>query len=69
MTMTPYQKAVELYERFYELTPVGASNLSVQNALIVVGEILYEYDEHVNPFFKSPRFRYWEKVKEEILKM
>jgi hypothetical protein len=82
--MTPKEKALKLCDAFYQLLPLEQYVITTdgdlsweydtwknakQCALIAVDEIIEEVVESANNEIKSTRVIYWEKVKEEILKL
>jgi hypothetical protein len=76
--MTPRQKADELFEYYYAIILAADSELSENitisilaksSASRVANEIIEEVIESANNEIKSMRVIYWEKVKEEILKL
>ena len=76
--MTPRQKADELFEYYYAIILAADSELSENitisilaksSASRVANEIIEEVVESADNEVKSMRIIYWEKVKEEILKL
>ena len=79
--MTPKEKAIELYNKFRNENPVMAINIRAKKqALICIDEIIKETPE-LTPeetfidgscgvdFFINERFEYWNKVKNELIKL
>ena len=64
--MTPKEKAMELFDRFYSIEPVQPIYIGMdkgqakQCALICVEEILETYID------LDPKLNYWKEVKKEI---
>jgi hypothetical protein len=71
--MTPKEKAEELVKKMYAAHSGLVSMLTLyfakKCALIAVDEIIQEVVESADNEIKSTRVIYWEKVKEEILKL
>ena len=76
--MTPRQKADELFEYYYAIILAADSELSENitisilaksSASRVANEIIEEVVESADNEVKFMRVIYWEKVKEEILKL
>ena len=69
--MTPKEKANELFLKYHNLWINGNSILAKQCALIAVDEVITAIE---NVFTKSvaklnSTYRYWQEVKQEILKL
>ena len=73
--MTPKEKAKELFDKYWlGITPMLNQSIAKFCALIAVDEILsdLELDDRRNEDcsnLNSPRFRFWESVKQEINKL
>jgi len=72
--MTPKEKAVELYEKYFYLLPNHSTNGDIEHliakkcAIIAVDEILDVVND-VSPYEIELSFSYWIKVKSEIEKL
>jgi hypothetical protein len=69
--MTPREKAIELFDKYFPLVEAFSSYQQEYNtkqcALIAVEEII---KEHYPPFLTSDgRHNYWQEVKQEIKKL
>jgi hypothetical protein len=68
--MTPKEKAIELVDKMYSLSPLQTiefysnSSMAKNCALIAVNEILNLYNDFIQT---HEQFLYWQEVKQEIL--
>lgn len=70
--MTPKEKAIELYQKFYYQLPSNLSDkiqdcVAQECALIAVDEIIYYLE--ITLGVDKEDFEYWQEVKQEIEKL
>ena len=69
MILKPKEKAIELFDKFYDVTPFFPKRQNVswakQHALICVDEMLLELED-IEDGYRMNRVEYWEEVKQEI---
>ena len=71
--MTPKEKAIELYQKFYYQLPINLSDkiqdcVAQECALIAVDEILLEHFGDTSDY-GTRRYYYFQEVKQEIEKL
>jgi hypothetical protein len=69
--MTPKERAIDLYNKFYDLATVVIEirvkkYVTKQCALIAVDEIISEFGTYYKINIDDKYVSYWEKVKQEI---
>lgn len=72
--MTPREKAIELYNKFYNTSShphhvESRQQFAKQCALIAVDEIISEYGTYFKINIDDKYVSYWEEVKQEIEKL
>jgi hypothetical protein len=66
--MTPKEKAQQLRDKFYFETTITELEEAKECALIVVNELIEEYDKFFEAISKD-RKQYWQKVKKELIEL
>jgi hypothetical protein len=71
--MTPKEKALKLYHKFFQEIPAHPifddRLIAKQCVLIAVDEILNEFPKGIEGSFEEKRKFYWEEVKQELQKL
>jgi hypothetical protein len=72
--MTPREKAIDLYNKFYDLATVVIEirvkkYVTKQCALIAVDEIISEFGTYYKVNIDDKYVSYWQEVKQEIEKL
>ena len=66
--MTSKEKAQQLRDKFYFETTITELEEAKECALIVVNELIEEYDKFFEAISKD-RKQYWQKVKKELIEL
>lgn len=72
--MTPKEKAIELYKKYYYIIPSSldsdfSDSLALKSALITINEIIKSNPIIENYPISYSNINYWEEVKQEIKKL